>query len=77
MKWFTDTGVKDRALSLRLKMLLRQRHPDTKKDDEISTYDKTLAMLILHNTKVDKIQDKYRVYYALRQQSKELGVDIK
>lgn len=77
MKFFTDTGLKDRAKNLQFKMLLRQRHPDTKKDDEISTFDKTLAMLILHNTKVDKIQDKYRTYWALRQKSKELGVDIK
>lgn len=57
-KFFTDEGVKDRAQSLKFKMLMKTRHPECKSDKDLKEMDvkeKALAMLILHNQKVDKI----------------------
>lgn len=44
----------------------------TDKDQKsISVYEKALSMMILHNTKTDKIQNKYRMEYKLKKEAKE------
>lgn len=48
---------------MKFKFLLKERYPECKTEADIknlSLHDKALSMLILHNTKVDKIMGKYR-----------------
>lgn len=64
-------------MSLKYKMLLKDRHPDAATDKDrktLSTYDKALCMLVLHNSKIDKIQQKYRKEMTLKAQAKEQGI---
>lgn len=58
-KFYTEEGVKERQVSLKYKMLLKERHPEAATDKDrktLSTHDKALCMLVLHNSKINKIQ---------------------
>lgn len=74
LKFFTEEGVKERAQSLKYKFLLKERFPECKKDadiKELSTFDRALSMLIIHNTKISKIQAKYKAEMDGKARAKE------
>ena len=72
--------MKDRAQSLKFKTLLRQKHTDLKTDADIKKLElkeRHLAMLQVHNSKIDKVMDKYRVEVANKKEAKEKGITLK
>jgi hypothetical protein len=80
LHFFTEQGVKDRSQSLKYKFLMKERFPSVKTDADIrnlTEYDKALGMLLLHNTKIDKIQKGYREAMDKKRRAKELGITLK
>lgn len=84
-KFYSDDGVKDRAQSLKFKLLVKDRHGDKFKKKlmtdadirSLPTEELRLSMLILHNTKIKKVMDKYKVESEKKQKAKELGITLK
>lgn len=80
-KFFTEEGLKERQESLKYKLLLKERYPDTVRTEKdhknLSAYDQALSMLILHNTEVDRIQAAFRNQMKLKQEAKEQGISYK
>ena len=65
---------------MRFKILLKERHPEIKRDSDLKNLnqcDKALAMLIVHNQKVEKIRAKYVTEMAKKKRAKEQGVTLK
>lgn len=78
--WFTEEGVKERASTMRFKILLKERHPEIKRDSDLKNLnqcDKALAMLIVHNQKVEKARAKYITEMAKKKRAKEQGLTLK
>ena len=80
-KFFSDEGLKERQIGLKFKLLLKERYPDTMKTEKdhknLSLHDRALSILILHNTKVNRIQGKYREEMKLKQEAREQGISYK
>ena len=58
---------------------MKERFQNVKTDADIralTEYDRALGMLILHNTKVDKIQKGYREIMEKKRRAKELGISL-
>ena len=65
---------------MRFKILLKERHPEIKRDSDLKNLnqgDKALAMLIVHNQKVEKQRAKYTTEMAKKKRAKEQGVTLK
>lgn len=78
--FFTDQGLKDRSQTIKFKFFMKERFPHCKSDADLkklSEFDRALGMLIMHNTKVDKIQAKYRLEVERKKKAKELGITLK
>ena len=59
---------------------MKERFPHCKSDADLkklSEFDRVFGMLIMHNTKVDKIQGKYRQEMEKKKKAKELGITLK
>ena len=60
--------------------MVKQRHPEIKDDKDIKTLcekDRALTMLVIHNTKVDKIINRYKEEQAKKQRAQDLGISVK
>lgn len=79
-KFFTPEGTKERQQSLKYKVLVKQRHPEVKDDKDIkniSEKDRALSMLLIHNSKVEKIIQRYKDERGKKQRAQEQGLTLK
>lgn len=54
-KFYTEEGLKDRAHTLKYKMLAKERYPEVKNEKDLNPWQRALTMMVLHNTSVRKI----------------------
>ena len=78
--FFTDQGLKDRSQTIKYKFFMKERFPHCKTDADLknlSEFDRAFGMLIMHNTKVDKIHKKYKEEFDKKARAKEQGITLK
>ena len=71
--FFTDQGLKDRSQTIKYKFFMKERFPHCKTDADLknlSEFDRAFGMLIMHNTKVDKIHKKYKEEFDKKARAK-------